>query len=240
MAAYYPWARARLTVSALVSVTIHTLLMFTIVGVFAFPDIVLHPRNQLDVTLVGEQSQTSQVDSAALEAEKSQQGELTTVTDAKTATQPATKRGTVHTLGNAQWYVRPSFHNEQAWSELKTDTLKYRTISAATHESRDAEYLARWRSKVEQFGTRYYQSQIQSRPISGELRLLVSIGPDGQLLQANVRKSSGSPALDAMAIDILEKSAPFDPLPESIRADTDVLEIIRTWRFTAHEGLRSR
>jgi len=175
-----------------------------------------------------------------LEANKSQPGEVGTHLNSQQSSQMRTPKGTVHTTGNAQWHVRPSFHDKAAWAALKQEPLKYRTISAATHESRDAAYLAQWRNQVERFGTQHYQRYIKSQPVSGELRILVRIGPQGQLLQANIRKSSGQPALDALAIEILKKSAPFEPLPENIKADTDVLEIIRTWRFTAHEGLRSR
>ena len=38
--------------------------------------------------------------------------------------------------------------------------------------------------------------------------------------------------LDKGALVLL--AAPFDPLPEAIRSEADILEIIRTWRF--HEG----
>ena len=116
---------------------------------------------------------------------------------------------------------------------------KIRTISASNHQARDADYLARWRQRVEQFGTQYYQQKIKNLPVSGEVRLLVSIGPKGELLGAQIRQSSGQPALDSMALDILKQMAPFEPLPPEIRKDTDVLEIIRTWKFTAQEGLRA-
>jgi protein TonB len=40
--------------------------------------------------------------------------------------------------------------------------------------------------------------------------------------------------LDSAAIEIIHLAAPFDPFPEAMRAEADILEIIRTWRF--HEG----
>jgi protein TonB len=35
-------------------------------------------------------------------------------------------------------------------------------------------------------------------------------------------------------VQIVNMAAPFDPFPEAMRAEADILEIIRTWRF--HEG----
>jgi len=48
-------------------------------------------------------------------------------------------------------------------------------------------------------------------------------------------ESSGSPVLDAAAERIIRLAAPFDPFPEEISLETDILEIVRTWRF--HEGI---
>ena len=47
--------------------------------------------------------------------------------------------------------------------------------------------------------------------------------------------SSGSHFLDDAAKKIVGLAAPFEPLPEEISFDTDILEIVRTWRF--HEGI---
>lgn len=135
------------------------------------------------------------------------------------------------TQGNAQWSVNPGVVRDQ--------NMRYRTVSEVAHQARDADYLSRWRDHIETFGTQYYQTRIKQQPLSGEVRILVGIGPKGELKEASIRQSSGVPALDAMAIEILKKAAPFEPLPQEIRADTDVLEIIRTWKFTAREGLRS-
>ena len=44
-------------------------------------------------------------------------------------------------------------------------------------------------------------------------------------------KSSGSKLLDDAAIRIVRIAAPFNPLTEEMKKDTDILEIIRIWRF---------
>jgi TonB family protein len=146
--------------------------------------------------------------------------------------EPAPTAMPTQAVANVQWTAQPSFSKAMAGK-------KVRTVSASNHQPRDADYLARWRARVEQFGTQVYQQRIKQAPVSGEVRILVSIGLQGELLGAQIRQSSGQPALDKMALDILRQMAPFEPLPAEIRTDTEVLEIIRTWKFTTKEGLRA-
>lgn len=239
MIAYYPFARARLTVSAAFSITVHALIILLMSGLALFPEVYTKPVQSLEVIIASSPSERSTED-ALLEADKHQTGERVAQRPNKSApvSTPQNRR-ILQTQGNAQLSLRPGFQDEAAWKTLPDHAIKHRAISAASHEARDAAYLARWRDRVEQFGTEYYQQQIKKTPISGEVRILVSIGPKGQLLDAQVRESSGSLALDKIALEILRKSAPFEPLPQEIRSDTDVLEIIRTWKFTTREGLRA-
>jgi protein TonB len=44
-------------------------------------------------------------------------------------------------------------------------------------------------------------------------------------------RSSGYDLLDQAAIKIVELAAPYAPFPPDIAAETDVLDIIRTWQF---------
>lgn len=211
----------RLPVSAFFSIAVHALIMLFMTGVVLFPTDLFKSLKKLDVTIIAhpetKQSQTDKYSGQRMEKNE--------------------KR--IVTQGNAQWKVKPGIHDEAAWSGLQEQRLRHRTVSAAAPETRDAAYLAKWRERIESFGTSYYQQRIKQQPLSGEVRILVSIGPKGELLEAAVRQSSGEPSLDTLALEILKKAAPFEPLPEEIRKDTDVLEIMRTWKFTAGEGLRS-
>jgi len=211
----------RLSLSALFSIALHALILLFITGVVLFPASILKPLSRLDITLISPQEEKPQIEEAVTIQQKEKNA----------------KR--LQTQGNAQWTVKPGIQDETAWQSLRDQRVRHRTVSAAAHQARDAAYLTRWRDHIESFGTSYYQSHIKQQPLSGELRILVSIGPKGELLEAAIRQSSGEPALDAIAMEILKRAAPFEPLPEEIRADTDVLEIIRTWKFTAGEGLRS-
>ena len=94
-----------------------------------------------------------------------------------------------------------------------------------------AYYLDSWRRKVERVGNINYPSEARTRGLSGTLRLLVAIDPDGALQDVRVLASSGHDVLDEGAVRIVHLAAPFSPFTENMRARIDTLEIERTWRF---------
>ena len=104
-------------------------------------------------------------------------------------------------------------------------------ISAANTPNAYSEWMGRWRQKVEATGNRYAQNQELSE-LYGEVLLAVSIKVDGRIHSIKVLNSSGKPALDGAALHIAEIAGPFEPLPEIIREEVDLLHITRTWRFT--------
>jgi protein TonB len=105
-------------------------------------------------------------------------------------------------------------------------------ISANTRESRIASYLNVWKRRVEQVGTLNYPRAV-SRPGQGGYPVLeVAIRADGTLKEVVLRTSSGERGLDQAALDILRMSAPFEPFPESLRGDYDVLRFAYEWRFS--------
>lgn len=104
-------------------------------------------------------------------------------------------------------------------------------ISASAREYKYAAYMEAWRAKVERVGNLNYPEEARQRGISGNLVLEVALSPDGNIHQITVRRSSGHQILDEAAIRIVELAAPYAPFPPSIRADTDLLHITRTWQF---------
>ncbi|VAX10565.1 hypothetical protein MNBD_GAMMA26-693 [hydrothermal vent metagenome] len=119
-----------------------------------------------------------------------------------------------------------------AWeSYSKMPRKKY--ISAATQEYNAASYMSAWQEKVERIGNinMNYPEAARHQQIYGSLVLEVNINPDGSVQDINVLRSSGEPFLDDLAIRIVRLAAPFAPLPEALREETDILAIIRTWQF---------
>lgn len=106
-----------------------------------------------------------------------------------------------------------------------------RLTSAATRAAADAQYLHEWGQKVERTGNRHYPQEALNQQITGNLRLLVAINPEGGVHEVEILQSSGHSVLDQAAIQIVHLAAPYKRFPPEIRETTDRLEIIRTWNF---------
>lgn len=111
--------------------------------------------------------------------------------------------------------------------------------SASATEARDAAYLDAWRLKIERIGNLNYPSEARKRKLYGQLRVLVSINADGTLRHTKILQSSGHRMLDQAALQIVKLASPFSAFPPEIRQDTDILDIIRTWRFEKGDYLSS-
>lgn len=94
-----------------------------------------------------------------------------------------------------------------------------------------AYYLDSWRRKIERIGELNYPREARAKGITGSLRLLVSIAPDGALRGAKVLETSGQRLLDDAALRIVHLAAPYAPFSPAMRDSTDLLEIERVWQF---------
>jgi protein TonB len=142
-------------------------------------------------------------------------------------------------LGTSQSSLEQTLASLQAQLDIHRQAYaqrprKYKITSASTRQSSDAEYLDGWRRKIEAVGNLNYPQQASAEGIYGQLRMLVAIFPDGTVSEVRILSSSGYAVLDDAAIRIVQLAAPFDPFPEVLREDVDILEIIRTWQF--HQG----
>jgi len=106
-----------------------------------------------------------------------------------------------------------------------------RLTSAATKSHSDAVYLANWRRKIESVGNLNYPQEAQRSQLYGNLRMMVSVLPDGNVKEIRILHSSGNRILDDAAVRIVQLAAPFQKFPVEMRKNTDLLEIIRTWKF---------
>lgn len=127
----------------------------------------------------------------------------------------------------------------QFWQEYQKRPRR-KFLSARTREYKYAEYMEKWRSKVETVGNVNYPSEARVQKLSGSLVLDVSLNPDGSISNISLERSSGSRILDDAAINIVKIAAPFDPFPANIQKDIDILHITRTWEFSQSNTLSSR
>ncbi len=109
-------------------------------------------------------------------------------------------------------------------------------VSASTRESRIAGYLNSWKTRVERIGTLNFPRAAELSGINAYPVLEVAIGADGDLREVVVRSSSGHRNLDQAAMEILRIAAPFEPFPQRLREDYDVLRFAYEWHFGRGTG----
>ena len=115
---------------------------------------------------------------------------------------------------------------------IRDENPRELVTSVDTKESKVAGYLSRWKTKIETVGVKYFPRDGVIDGITGSPTLEVTITASGQLHDVIVRRSSGSRALDQVALSILRRAAPFDPFPEAIRVDYDQLRFAYKWQFS--------
>lgn len=126
-------------------------------------------------------------------------------------------------------------HRRQSFTALP----RVRTLTAlSAQQAPEAEYVLAWQQRVQATGNANYPDVARTQRLAGVVQVLTSIAPDGSLVSAVVLASSGEAVLDAAAIAAVEDAAPFASFAEFMRAQYDVLEIIRTFRFDVETGLQ--
>jgi protein TonB len=138
----------------------------------------------------------------------------------------------------AQDLVQKSLEIARLEAQIRRDYQAYQErpkrkfVGARAQEYRFAQYVDKWRAKIERIGNLNYPSEAKTRKIYGRLQLTVAIKSDGEVENVEINRSSGYKVLDQAAIRIVRLAAPFEPFPANIKADTDILHITRTWTFT--------
>jgi len=125
----------------------------------------------------------------------------------------------------------PLPQEEQATLLIHDDEPRQLIISADTRESVVAAYLDNWKRRIEAVGDAYLPELGDLKGITGSPTLMVSIAASGDLEEAVIRKSSGSPVLDLAALDILQRASPFNPFPAEIAAEYDTVRFEYKWLF---------
>ncbi|NND82033.1 MAG: energy transducer TonB [Gammaproteobacteria bacterium] len=126
----------------------------------------------------------------------------------------------------------------QQWEDYqKRPNKEYLSPSSKQHEA--AEYLDKWRKKVELVGNKNYPRQAQSRGLSGTLILTVEINRNGTINAINVNSPSRHRVLNDAAVRFVRNASPFDPFPKEINRNTDILVITRAFHFLNNNSLSS-
>lgn len=116
---------------------------------------------------------------------------------------------------------------------------KEKFINSRTKEFIAATYMRDWVDKVERLGNADYPDEAIRKKLSGTLILDVVINADGSLHRIDLRRSSGHQILDDAAKRIVAMASPFEPFPDQLQRQADVIHITRSWEFLSDHRLRS-
>ncbi len=113
-----------------------------------------------------------------------------------------------------------------------------KTVSLKEQDLRYAMYVESVRMKLQRIGQFNYPAAATRQNLSGSLGLILTIRADGSLADINIVRPSAYNALNDGTKHIVTMCAPFSPLPDSIRTETDMLSIKINWTFDSeHQSL---
>jgi protein TonB len=118
-------------------------------------------------------------------------------------------------------------------------------LTPSTREVSYALYYTALQKKIEQTGTLNFPQQ-DGRKMYGELIVYIPVSEDGGLYEKEggprIERSSGNTALDAAAIAIVRRAAPFGRFPSTLAKDgrARVWEIIARFSFTRDQMLETQ
>lgn len=122
--------------------------------------------------------------------------------------------------------------------EIERPKVKY--MNSSTKAFAPARYMREWINRVERIGNLNYPDQARRDQLSGTLILDVTINAKGELLNIDLRQSSGHKVLDDAARRIVNLAAPFAPFPDKLKQEADVLHITRSWEFINNSQFKTQ
>jgi len=117
-------------------------------------------------------------------------------------------------------------------------------ISPSTRQVGYALYYKAMQKQVEEVGTLNFPQQ-NGKKLYGELVISIPVFQDGSLYQKEggprIERSSGNPALDRAALDIVRRAAPFGAFPQNMRTagKDDLWIVITRFTFTREEKVKA-
>lgn len=115
---------------------------------------------------------------------------------------------------------------------------KKRYISPATREEVYALYYDALRRRIEERGTRNFP-EYRGKKLYGELTMNVTVDAAGQVVDAEIVRSSRSRVLDQQAVAIVRAAAPFGAFSAAMRRQADQIVVTSRFRFTREDGLET-
>ena len=184
------------------------------------------------------------------ELEQLQQNVLTRVQESTFAAAPVRDKDKPDPNRNGQDEVDTARQIARMTAEI-TQTIedqnrrpKRTHISPSTRQVGYALYYKAMQKRVEEMGTLNFPQQ-NGRKLYGELVVSIPIFQDGSLYQKEggprIERSSGNPALDKAALEIVRRAAPFGSFPQNMRTagKDDLWIVITRFTFTREEKMKA-
>ncbi|MCK5002250.1 MAG: energy transducer TonB [Gammaproteobacteria bacterium] len=124
--------------------------------------------------------------------------------------------------------------------EHQIERPKVKYMNSSTKEFVPARYMREWINRVERIGNLNYPDQARRNKLNGTLILDVTINAKGELLNIDLRKSSGHKILDDAAKRIVRLAAPYPPFPAKLKQEADVIHITRSWEFMNNSEFKTQ
>lgn len=124
--------------------------------------------------------------------------------------------------------------------EHQIERPKVKYMNSSTKEFLPARYMREWINRVERIGNLNYPDQARRDQLSGTLILDVAINARGELINVDLRKSSGHKILDDAAQRIVKLAAPYAPFPDKLKQEADVIHITRSWEFMNNSEFKTQ
>jgi protein TonB len=121
---------------------------------------------------------------------------------------------------------------------MENSRPRRRYISPATREEMYAVYYDALRHRIEERGTRDFP-MINGHKLYGELTMNLTIDAKGNVVEAEIERSSGSRWLDQRALAIARAAGPFGQFTDDMRRNADQIVVTSRFRFTKSDGLEA-
>jgi len=143
-------------------------------------------------------------------------------------------------IGELNDYVNNTFESNSSKEGTFTKKVERKIYQAqkikklqanSTVTNEEAMYLNLWQREIESIGDELIAAN-DIEYTNSMVQVMATIDSFGNLIKSEILISSGNTYVDKMAIDILEKAAPFAPFDPKMINEYGILEIIRDWNFT--------
>ncbi len=111
-------------------------------------------------------------------------------------------------------------------------------VSPSVREVVYASYYDAMRRKIEARGTSHFPES-KGEKLYGSLTMMVTVNFDGQVLDAEIIKGSGNPALDLHAQEVARSAGPFGGFSPEMRKTLDQLVVVARFSFTRDAVLQT-